>query len=147
MEQKRKFIRLDQVVATAKRKENENLRFRSFLKRNAKEDDLGRRFAKLHQEIFAHYDCSKCRNCCKLLSVEIPEDEVDRDAVFLGIPRDRFIEEYLEQDMFGNWVGKYTPCVFLNPDGSCTLGDHRPENCKKYPYTDQPERLQSLYSF
>lgn len=33
-----------------------------------------------------------------------------------------------------------------NADGSYVLGDCKPESCKKYPYTDQPERLQSLYS-
>ena len=26
------------------------------------------------------------------------------------------------------------------------LGDCKPESCKKYPYTNQPERLRSLYS-
>ena len=30
--------------------------------------------------------------------------------------------------------------------GECRLGDNRPENCKRCPYTDQPERLHSLYS-
>ena len=28
----------------------------------------------------------------------------------------------------------------------CKLGEYKPENCRKYPYTDQPERLHSLYS-
>lgn len=146
MEQKRKFIQPDQVAAAAKQKENENLRFLSFLKRHAKENDLDRRFAKLHQEIFSFYDCYACRNCCKLLTVEMPEDEIDRDAAFLGIPQDTFMDKYLKQDMFGDWVGKQLPCVFLSPDGNCRLGDHRPESCKKYPYTDQPDRLHSLYS-
>lgn len=30
--------------------------------------------------------------------------------------------------------------------GNCCLGDCRPENCKKYLYTDQPDRWASLYS-
>ena len=36
---------------------------------------------------------------------------------------------------------------FLMEDGNCKLGDCRPESCKKYPYTDQPERLYSLLGF
>lgn len=41
---------------------------------------------------------------------------------------------------------KHRPCDFLKADGACSLGECRTENCKKFPYTDQPERLQSLYS-
>ena len=39
---------------------------------------------------------------------------------------------------------KHKPCDFLQEDGSCKLGDCKPDSCKKYPYTDQPERLFSL---
>lgn len=35
------------------------------------------------------------------------------------------------------------PCDFLN---ECILGEVRPDNCKNYPYTNQPEQLFSLYS-
>ena len=35
---------------------------------------------------------------------------------------------------------------FLNENNECILGECKPENCKKFPYTNQPERLQSLYS-
>ena len=40
-----------------------------------------------------------------------------------------------------------TPCDFLQDDGTCLLGDHKPDGCKKYPYTDQPDRMGSLLSF
>jgi len=33
---------------------------------------------------------------------------------------------------------------FLQEDGECKLGECKPENCKKYPYTNQPERLENL---
>lgn len=39
---------------------------------------------------------------------------------------------------------KHKPCDFLQGEGSCKLGDCKPDSCKKYPYTDQPERLFSL---
>ena len=41
---------------------------------------------------------------------------------------------------------KNIPCDFLGEDGNCRLGYCRPESCKKYPYTDQPDRWASLYS-
>lgn len=67
------------VKFMAKKKENENIRFRSYLKIHADGTELDEQFFRLHNELFEEYDC-------------------------------------------------------------------RPENCKKYPYTNQPERLWSLYS-
>ena len=83
------------VKFEAKKRENENIEFRTFLKCNADEKELDEQFKKLHEELFANYDCSRCRNCCKMY---------------------------------------------------CKLGEYKPENCRKYPYTNQPGRLQSLYS-
>lgn len=57
----------------------------NFLKCHADEDKLDKQYLRLHKELFADYDCSKCKNC-------------------------------------------------------------RPDSCKKYLYTDQPERLSSLLS-
>ena len=58
-----------------------------------------------------------------------------------------FKERYLDRkDSDGNYQTKHKPCDFLQADGRCKLEGYRPESCKKYPYTDQPERLQSLYS-
>ena len=31
-------------------------------------------------------------------------------------------------------------------DSGCKLGDCKPDSCKKYPYTNQPERLLSMLS-
>jgi hypothetical protein len=45
-----------------------------------------------------------------------------------------------------NYQTKHRPCDFLEENGSCKLGDCKPENCVKFPYTSQPERLQSLFS-
>ena len=59
------MIKPEEVAGQAKRKENENIRFRSYLKNHAEEETLDRQFLELHKEIFDGYDCSKCRNCCK----------------------------------------------------------------------------------
>ena len=60
---------------------------------------------------------------------------------------DEFVELYLsEKESEGNYWTKHKPCDFLQEDGSCKLGDYKPENCKKYPYTDQPGHMHSLYS-
>lgn len=135
------------VKFEARKKERENLEFRTFLKCNADEKELDEQFAKLHRELFAGYDCSRCRNCCKMYHGSIPIEDVESAALYLGLTAMEFIEQYLDgKDSDGNYQTKQKPCDFLQADGSCKLSECRPESCKKYPYTDQPERLQSLYS-
>lgn len=135
------------VAFEAKRKENENMRFRTYLKIHADEEDLDQRFLRLHQELFAKYDCDRCRNCCKLFRGSIPVKDIERDAANLQLSSEQFTEKYLEKSEGAEYYNtKHKPCDFLQSDGTCLLGECCPENCKKYPYTNQPERLQSLYS-
>lgn len=139
------MIHPDKVSAKAKKKENENFKFRSYLKCHADEDELDRQFLRLHKELFADYDCSKCRNCCKMYKGSIPVEDIDRDAQYLGITPEQFIDAYLEKEEYDmNYQTKHKPCDFLQEDGNCKLGDCKPDSCKKYPYTDQPERVSSL---
>ena len=55
-----------------------------------------------------------------------------------------FIKGRAQYDM--NYQTKHKPCDFLQEDGNCTLGDCKPDSCKKYPYTNRPKRLSSLLS-
>ena len=73
----------------------------------------------MHEELFTIYDCGRCRNCCKMYPGGISAEDIERDANYLGMTKE---------------------------DGNCALDECKPENCKKYPYTDQPKRLSSLYS-
>lgn len=130
----------------AKKKESENLNFRTYLKCHADEEELDQQFFKLHNELFSNYDCNKCRNCCKMYHGNIPVEDLEKDAEYLGMSKEELIDKFLEWDEIErNYQTKHKPCDFLQEDGSCKLGDCKPENCKKYPYTNQPERLQSLY--
>ena len=135
------------VKFEAQKRERENIEFRTFLKCNADEKELDEQFARLHNELFANYDCDRCRNCCKMYYGSIPTVDVEKDAQYLGISTAEFTQKYLDKiDSEGNWQTKHKPCDFLLADGNCMLGECKPENCKKYPYTNQPERLWSLYS-
>ena len=61
-----------------------------------------------------------------------------------------FINKYLDEEKGmedGAYITKDQPCSFLLEDGSCLLGDNKPDNCVKYPYTDQPDKIGSLLSF
>ena len=71
-------------------------------------------------------------------------DEKALDAQFAALHRELF-DSY---DCAGcrNCCKKYfeQPCRHLTDDQLCDLGDQMPEDCKLYPYTDQPRRLSSM---
>ncbi len=134
----------------AKKNEAQNYKFRSWLKFHADPEDLDQRFLRLHKELFADYDCSRCRNCCKQFSGLIPKEDIERDAVALGMSESEFKAKYLLDEIDVAEQAYFTinkPCDFLREDGSCLLEYNKPENCKKYPFTDQPDRMGSLLSF
>lgn len=135
------------VKFEAQKRERENLEFRTFLKCNADDKELDEQFARLHKELFANYDCNRCRNCCKVYHGSIPETDIENDSLHFKMDSKEFVERYLAgKDAEGNYQTKHKPCDFLQKDGRCKLGDCKPDSCKKYPYTNQPGRLSSLYS-
>ena len=118
------MIHPDKIGAEAKKKEDENFKFRSYLKGHADEEELDKQFLRLHKELFADYDCRKCRNCCKMYKGSIPEEDVEKDAAHLGITVEQFIDFFLEKEPSGlGYHTKHKPCDFLQEDGSCKLGD------------------------
>ena len=134
----------------AKKNEAGNYRFRSWLKSHADPEDLDQRFLRLHKELFADYDCSRCRNCCNHYYGAVPGCDIERDAAALGMSEIDFRTKYLRDQIDEGeqaYLTKNRPCDFLQEDGSCLLGDHKPGNCKMYPFTDQPDRMGSLLSF
>ena len=84
----------------------------------------------------------------KCTIVRFHKEEMEKSAVYFNMTEKEFIDAYLmRKDEYENeYKTKHIPCDFLNQDGTCKLGECKPENCKKYPYTSQPERLHSLYS-
>ena len=86
------MITPDKVQQAAELKEEENYRFRTFLKGHADEKKLDKQFLELHNELFSDYDCSKCRNCCRLYKGSIPTEDIENDARHLGISEEQFIK-------------------------------------------------------
>ena len=141
------MIKPEEVAGYAKQKEDENMRFRTYLKCHAEEKTLDEQFRRLHEELFAGYDCSQCRNCCKAYYGLIPAENLEQVAAGLTLSKQQLIDFFLVEDkQNGDYNTKHMPCDFLKEDGSCMLGENRPDNCRNYPYTNQPERLWRLYS-
>ncbi|GHV24265.1 Fe-S oxidoreductase [Clostridia bacterium] len=136
-----------EVEAKAKRLERQNYKFRTFLKCRADDDKLDAQFLELHKELFANYDCDKCNNCCKTFDIILDSDEAKNISAFLGMTESDFAAKYLtdaDVDDEKPFKFKANPCTFLGGDGCCRIQDCKPEVCKYFPYTDQPDRLSSM---
>ena len=134
---------LVQIRALAERKEDENSRFRQFLKNrcNLQPDEIDRRVFETTRRVWAGIDCTTCANCCREMKPTFSEEEVDRVACRLGIERQQLIESYLERaeaDGDNPWQTRATPCPFLK-DNLCSIYEDRPAECSGYPYLYQPD--------
>ena len=72
------------------------MKMRNFLTKNngMMYVELDTQFLRLHNELFAEYDCSKCRNCCKMYKGSIPEEDIEKDAEYLGVTTEPFTGIY-----------------------------------------------------
>ena len=133
----------EDIVRRAKKREAQNLRFRSWLKNHADEDELDARFKGLHEKIFATYDCRRCGNCCRMYQTTIQPSEIERIADYLGINVFDFRNEFLINGDDGYVFP--APCPMLQENGECRIQEVKPEECRGFPYTDRPGRMESLY--
>ena len=132
------------VRVAAEKREDENLRFRTFLKIHADPNELDRQFLALHRELFDGYDCCQCGNCCREYSTSLSEDEIVSISAYLGMTRQKVLEDCLIRGRDG--LELPAPCRFLDMDGRCRLQECKPEECRGFPYTDRPNRMMSLLS-
>lgn len=91
----------------------------------------------LHEEAFSKIDCLQCANCCKGYSPRFKTPDIKRISKYLGMKEGDFIETYLDLDKEGDYVTKNSPCPFLGADNYCSIYDHRPSDCARFPYTDE----------
>ena len=131
------MIRYEDLKEASKKVEKENWIFRSFLKEQDSEK-LDGIVHKLHDELFKHMDCVSCCNCCRKVSPALNQEDIDRISKHLKISEEEFKSRYLEVDEGGDLLIKQKPCSFLCKEG-CSIYDIRPDDCKRFPYTDKPE--------
>ena len=135
------MYQLIQIRKLAERKEDENFRFRQFLKNrcNLESDEIDGRVFETTRRVWTGIDCTTCANCCRELKPEFSVEEVDRVARRLGMEHQQFIETYLERsDSENRWQTRTAPCPFLK-DNLCSIYEDRPAECSGYPYLYNPD--------
>jgi Fe-S-cluster containining protein len=136
-------IDLVQIRTQAEKKENENFRFRAFLKTrcNLDSDEIDSRVFATTRRVWAGINCTECANCCREAKPGLTEEEVNRLAHRLAMDRQRFIDAYLERSEPLDdtpWTIRTTPCPFLK-DNLCSVYEDRPADCSGYPYLYEPD--------
>jgi hypothetical protein len=134
---------LIQIRALAQSKEDENWKFREFLKMQCdlESDQIDQLVFETTRRVWAGIDCTACANCCREMHPSFSEEEVDRLARRLGMERQQFIDTYLERTKEAGenpWQTRGTPCPFLK-DNLCSAYEDRPADCSGYPYLYKPK--------
>ena len=129
-------LNIERIKLISKRKEDENYKFRAFLK-GLDSDKVDKIVHKLNDEIVSQINCQDCGNCCKLLRPCVTDTEIVALSLIDKISKKDYIFKFVEKDDFDdtNYL-KDTPCRYLK-DKSCTIYENRPLDCKSYPHTQK----------
>lgn len=130
---------LKEIKKLAALKEDENWRFRCYLK--GCDIGVGKLDAIVHDlntEVSAQIDCQTCGNCCRVMHPILQEKDIARLADHLAMSSEEFKDTYLLLDEDGDFIFRASPCPFLS-DNSCTVYSARPEDCRSYPHLHKKE--------
>ena len=131
---------IERVRELAEAKEDQNWRFRTFIKGvdlSVKElDSIAHRH---YKDIARRIDCSTCANCCKEVSPKLSEADVTRLASCLGISFSELTAAHLRPTEDGDaYCFRQKPCPFLQ-NNRCTVYDARPDDCRSFPHLHKDE--------
>jgi len=130
----------ERVRQLAAQREDENWRFRSFLK--AADLSIRRIDSIVHrhyEDVRAQIDCTKCGNCCKEVGPLLSRADILRLAAAVGSPEPAFVERYVKPaEEKKRFLFKGLPCPFLQ-DNRCSVYDSRPRDCRSYPHLHKRE--------
>jgi len=110
--------------------------YKQFLLRPDKNKVL-KQLPQLHDEAFSKVSCLDCAACCKNYSPRFKTPDIKRISKHLRMKEGEFIDRYLDLDNEGDYVVNTKPCPFLGGDNYCSIYEHRPSDCSRFPYTNE----------
>lgn len=126
---------INKIRVLSKEREDENWKFRSFLKEcDISEDEIDSLVHKLYRKVSSEIDCTACANCCKEVQPVLDQEDAEKFSKGLGISVAQFKEKYLVEDEEPEkFVFNAKPCPFLK-NNSCSNYPYRPKDCVSYPH-------------
>ena len=125
-------------------REDENYRFRIFLK-NKDSEKVDRIVHRLHDEIIERIDCKLCANCCIQFKPRLNRDDLETLSRMEGITTEVYMTKYCEAFEFGAIYLKTIPCRYVS-ETKCSVYENRPAECRLFPYTRKDDFTSRLYS-
>jgi len=111
---------LKEIGRIAKLKENENWKFRSFLKGfHIEIEELDSIVHELFDHVSSEIDCTKCANCCKKMSPLLKENDIKKLSESIGMSIVEFKKQFLKKTDEGDCTFCGLPCPFLE-NNICT---------------------------
>lgn len=126
---------LDQIKRLAQQHEDEDWRFRSYIKGYLDWSDtrLDGLVNEIAQEVTEAIDCKACGNCCRLMVIGVTNADIPRLARALGLTKEDFEARYVTANDPGEKFITESPCPFM--DGClCSVYEDRPKDCREYPH-------------
>ena len=121
---------LERIRELARRRDDENWTFRSFLK-GCDDKEIDGLVHEILEEVTAAVDCTQCANCCISLGACVNQDDIKRLSKALGMSAQAFETQFVKEDDVGPILGG-KPCPFLK-ENRCSVYQHRPSDCADYP--------------
>lgn len=124
-------INLEKIAQKAEEREDENWRFRSYLKWQDSEE-IDEMVHEINDRVTAAIDCIQCANCCKTLQTQMYPEDISRLVKIKSMSEEEIFSHYLEEDN-GDVFLKDVPCTFLEGN-KCSIYADRPCDCRDYPH-------------
>ena len=135
---------INKIKLLSKKRETENVEFRSFLKFVDDPDEIDEIVHGLYKEISSKIDCTACANCCKIAGPILNNNDIENLSKHCSLEINDFIDNYLDKDEDGEYFFDQMPCRFLE-NNLCTCYSERPEDCRSYPHLHKDEIISRLY--
>src|SRR5947207_1704802 len=92
--------KLDLIRRYAEAREDENFRFRTYVKHRLKMDDkaLDSLASEITDSVWSQIDCTACANCCKTLEPAVDLEDIERLAKHFGTNARAFERRYVKLD-------------------------------------------------
>lgn len=133
-----------QTIALAEvEKEEENFRFRTFLKAED-HTTLDQLVLTINNTITPQIDCTACGNCCNTLMINVTEVECTRVSKHLQQNIETFKKNYIETSEQGAMIMNTIPCNFLK-EKKCTIYENRFTECREFPHLHKPNFKERLF--
>ncbi len=131
---------LKRVKELAAQQEDENWKFRRFLKgSDLTVEELDSIVHGHYDDISSQIDCTACGNCCKIVLPLLSPEDITRLAGALDTSNEQVIAEYLEPaEEDPRLTFKTTPCPLLS-EKKCSVYEGRPDDCRSYPHLQKDE--------